>query len=188
MRCVCLIVYVYMLRSHAWSISQRVYGLIITSCPQYSLFNPNFNHTIWSHFWTRHVSWAVVAYAKLWRTWSVDYFSCKSTVFTIQWNPYKATTKFRGLPRQVVFHDRENKHDFVKTMSDKWLNLCVFSKTSPSHYTGSIVLGLWALTILVKWISDFLWGHNKLTFVFGFCVLKHWDEGPDSILRCLTSI
>ena len=49
----------------------------------------------------------------------------------IQWNLYKVTTKFCGLSRQVVFHDRENKHDFVKTAPGKWWNLCVFSKTSP---------------------------------------------------------
>ena len=30
----------------------------------------------------------------------------------------------------MVSHDRENKHDFVKTVPDKCWNLCVFSKTS----------------------------------------------------------
>ena len=49
----------------------------------------------------------------------------------MQWNLYKATTKFCGLSRQVVFYDRENKHDFVKTVPCKCSNLCVFSKTSP---------------------------------------------------------
>ena len=44
---------------------------------------------------------------------------------------YKATTKFYGLWRQVVSHDRENKHDFVKIVPDKCWNLCVFSKTFP---------------------------------------------------------
>ena len=39
----------------------------------------------------------------------------------------------------MVFHDRENKHDFVKTVPGKWWNLCVFSKPSRSHYTGSTV-------------------------------------------------
>ena len=37
----------------------------------------------------------------------------------IQWNLYKATTKFCGLSREVVSHDRENKHDFVKAVPDK---------------------------------------------------------------------
>ena len=37
----------------------------------------------------------------------------------LQWNLYKATTRFHGLSRQVVFHDRENKHDFVKTVPGK---------------------------------------------------------------------
>ena len=49
----------------------------------------------------------------------------------VQWDLYKATTKFCGLSRQVVSHDRENKHDFVKTAPDKCWNLCDFSKTSP---------------------------------------------------------
>ena len=31
----------------------------------------------------------------------------------------------------MVSHDRENKHDFVKTVPDKCWNLYVFSKTSP---------------------------------------------------------
>ena len=37
----------------------------------------------------------------------------------IEWNLYKATIKFCGLSRQLVFHDRENKHGFVKTMPGK---------------------------------------------------------------------
>ena len=45
----------------------------------------------------------------------------------------KATIQFCGLWIQVVFHDRENKHDFVKTVPGKWWNLCVFSKTSLQH-------------------------------------------------------
>ena len=57
----------------------------------------------------------------------------KFSVFLIKilWNLYKATTKFCGLSRQVVSHDTENKHDFVKTVPDKCWNLCVFDKTSP---------------------------------------------------------
>ena len=39
---------------------------------------------------------------------------------TVQWNLYKTTTELCGLSIQVVFHDRENKHDFVKTMPGKW--------------------------------------------------------------------
>ena len=37
----------------------------------------------------------------------------------IQRNLYKATTKFCPFSRQVVFQERKNKHDFVKTVSDK---------------------------------------------------------------------
>ena len=42
------------------------------------------------------------------------------------WNLYKAASKLCGLSRRVVFHNRENKHDFVKTVPGKY----VFSKTS----------------------------------------------------------
>ena len=51
-------------------------------------------------------------------------------VYTVKKNLYKATTKFCGLSRQVVFHDREIEHDFLKTMQHNWWNLCDFSKTS----------------------------------------------------------
>ena len=57
----------------------------------------------------------------------------------IQWKLYKMTTKFCDLSKQMVLHGRENKHDFVKTVPGKWWNLCVFSKTSRSHYAGSTV-------------------------------------------------
>ena len=36
-----------------------------------------------------------------------------------------------SLSRQVISHDRQNKHHFVKTVTDKCYNWCVFSKTSP---------------------------------------------------------
>ena len=57
---------------------------------------------------------------------------------------YQATTKFCGPSRQVVFHDRENKHDFVKNMPCKRWNLCVCTKTSlvSFYYTSSIALKL----------------------------------------------
>ena len=54
----------------------------------------------------------------------------------IQWNLYKATTKFCGLSRQVVSHDRENKNDFVKTHAE----IYVFLVRLPwACYTGSTV-------------------------------------------------
>ena len=40
--------------------------------------------------------------------------------------------------RQVVSPDRDNKHDFVKTVTDKWWNLCVLVRLPRSNYTGSI--------------------------------------------------
>ena len=67
-------------------------------------------------WWFETPSWS------LWR-------HCNAVLYALQWNLYKATTKFCGLSRQVVSHDRENKHDFVMAMPDKWWNLCVFSET-----------------------------------------------------------
>ena len=46
----------------------------------------------------------------------------------MQLNLYKVTTKICGLSRQVVFHDRDDKHDFVKTAPEK--DPCVISETS----------------------------------------------------------
>ena len=51
--------------------------------------------------------------------------------FPLQWSLYKVTSKFCCLSRQVVSHDRDNKHDFVKTVPGKCWNLCVVGKTSP---------------------------------------------------------
>ena len=66
---------------------------------------------------------------------------------------------------EVVFHNRENKHDIVRTLPGKWWTLCVFSKAPPvslyrlhciifmecspilkiieAYYTGYTVLYLW---------------------------------------------
>ena len=52
---------------------------------------------------------------------------------------FKAITKFCRLPRQVVSHDRENNHDFVKNVPDKSWNLRVLVRLSQSYYTGSTV-------------------------------------------------
>ena len=38
----------------------------------------------------------------------------------IQWNLYEATNQFCGLSEQVVFHHRQNKNDFVKSVPDAW--------------------------------------------------------------------
>ena len=67
---------------------------------------------------------ASVSVSGWWRVWTWS----KQMV---QWNLYKTATRFYGLSWQVVFHDRENKHDFVWTVPDKLQNLCVFSKTPP---------------------------------------------------------
>ena len=73
----------------------------------------------------------------------------------IQWNLYKATIKFCGLSKQVVFHDREDKLDFVKTMTGKWWNLCVFIKTS----------SLYRFHCMSELISDTIWC-RILTYCF----------------------
>ena len=70
----------------------------------------------------------------------------------MQWNQYKATTKFCGLSRQMVFHDRENKHDFIKTVPGKWLNLCVFSVTSPVSLYRFHCIGIPIINL--RWLSD----------------------------------
>ena len=52
----------------------------------------------------------------------------------IQWNLYKATTKFSGLSIEVVSHDRKKKHDFVKTANDEIYAFLI--RLSRYHYTG----------------------------------------------------
>ena len=91
--------------------------------------------------------------------------SCKTALShrnsLLQWNLYKATTKFCGLSRQVAFHIRENKHDFVKTVPGKWWNWCVFNVTSPSHYTGS--------TEAIK--TEHVWSHHSNEIFQWFIIL-----------------
>ena len=83
----------------------------------------------------------------------------------MQWNLYKATTKFCSLSRQVVFHDKENKHDFVKTVPGKLCILCVFSKTS------LVSLYRFHCICMPYWISLTHWGRmmhiwiSKLTTI-----------------------
>ena len=76
--------------------------------------------------------WVPMCTLKSTCSWVVHFqkFQFSAVCGLVQLNLYKATTKFCGLSRQVVFHDRENKHDFVKTVPGKWCNLCVFSKIS----------------------------------------------------------
>ena len=59
-----------------------------------------------------------------------------SAISTLQWNMYKATIELCCPSRQSVAHDKENKHDFVKITSGKWLNLCIVAKYPRSYYTG----------------------------------------------------
>ena len=51
-----------------------------------------------------------------------------------------------------VFHDREDKHDFVKTVPGKWWNLCVFGKTFP--------VSLYRFYYI---------------YTFSLCHFQHWD-------------
>ena len=88
--------------------------------------------------------------------------------FTIQWNVYKVTCKFCGLSRQVVFHGRENKYDFVKTLLGKWWNLCVFSKIFP------VSLYRFHRTV-VNWYSMFASSNLALVWLtVCYCSLTHW--------------
>ena len=64
---------------------------------------------------THPLTW--VYYPMVNETWSVK---------IIQWCLLKAFTKCCGLSRQMVFHDRQNKHDFVKKLLSKWWNMCGF--------------------------------------------------------------
>ena len=47
-----------------------------------------------------------------------------------QWHLNKGVTRFCGLSSQVVFHDRENKHDFLKTVLVELHQSVHFSKIS----------------------------------------------------------
>ena len=75
---------------------------------------------------------ASVSVSGWWRVWTWS-------IQMVQWNLYKTATRFYGLSRQVVFHDRENKHDFVWTVPDKLQNLCVLVRLPRFHYTCSTV-------------------------------------------------
>ena len=68
----------------------------------------------------------------------------------IQWHLYKATTKFCGLSRQVVFHDRENEHDFVKPCQESDEMYVFILKLSWSLYTGPGAIGTLPTKI---WVS-----------------------------------
>ena len=72
-------------------------------------------------------------------------------VIHLQWNLYESTNTLCGLSRQVVSHDREDKHDFLKIVPNKNVEIFVFfSQTSPvllnrfhlprSYYRGSTLL------------------------------------------------
>ena len=59
----------------------------------------------------------------------------------LQQNLCKATTECIGLSRQVVFHHRGDRHDFVKTSPGKIWTLCAFIQIVPvsfgnRHYIG----------------------------------------------------
>ena len=57
-------------------------------------------------------------------------------MYLLQWDLYIATAKFHGLSSQVVFHDRENKHDSVKFLPVKWQICMCFIKIPRSHHKG----------------------------------------------------
>ena len=63
----------------------------------------------------------------------------ESVTKTLQWNRYKATNDVCSLSRQVVFHDRELKRNFVKTGPGKWSNSYVLLRLPRYYYAGSTV-------------------------------------------------
>ena len=56
------------------------------------------------------------------------WWPCESSAVILQWNLHKATI-FCRLSSQVVFHDRDDKHGFVKTVPGKLQNVYAFDKT-----------------------------------------------------------
>ena len=72
-----------------------------------------------------------------------------------------------GLSTQVVSNDKENKHDFVKTMPDKCWNVCVLVRLPYSYYTGFTVTTSAPTT---KPIHSYLWKYVAL--YNGFVLLE----------------
>ena len=97
-----------------------------------------------------------------------------------QWD--KATTELCCLPRQAVFHAKQNKHDSVKTAPGKWRNLCVLGRVSGSYYTGSTAISwhgskfriagpLWGVSTGPRWTPPpppplHKWTSNGVIHVF----------------------
>ena len=80
-------------------------------------------------------------------------------IFKYQWNVYKATAKFCFLPRQVVTHEKENKHDFVKTVRNKWLHLWILVRLPQFYHTGSTVA---CVNVFVSRISYVLYDSTMI--------------------------
>ena len=56
----------------------------------------------------------------------MSYLSSKQ----VYWMLYKTTIESYGLSRQVVFHNKGNKHDFDKSQPGNWWNMSAHDKTA----------------------------------------------------------
>ena len=96
------------------------------------------------------------------------------------WNLYKATTAFCGISRQMVFHDRENKHDYAKTVPGKFKRNCVLVTFPQSHYTGftvfSIQRHLAPVSCVAIYCAELADG--------GICPVRLWDRYVDDTMVC----
>ena len=87
---------------------------------------------------------------------------------SIQKTPYKATSKLRGLSSQVIFHHRENKHGFVRTIQGKWQNLYVLVRSRRSYCTSfNITVMNWHNISLFKQRPR--WQNKNNAYLF-FCL------------------
>ena len=82
------------------------------------------NFSLWRRSMMLALSWVWLS-----KSFLVSSICNKVAFLYIDWNLYKTTTKLCGLSRQVVFHDRDNKHYFVENipLRNFW---CALSKKS----------------------------------------------------------
>ena len=71
------------------------------------------------------------------------------------------TTTFSGLSKQVVFHGRENKHDFVKNVPGNWWNLYDFGKTSLVSLYRFHCTCIMCMLFNSLWPSVNIWQHRS---------------------------
>ena len=85
----------------------------------------------------------------------------------VQWN----------LLRQLVFHDRENKHDSVNTMPDKWWNLCSFTNTFPVSFLSDRLYCIWNVSLWKTMVHSTLIANTMATDD-----LVMWEASPSAFI------